>query len=64
MNGKHNACGLKIDPSLLTEEIELLEDLIIAAINDAVAKVDKLQKDNMSDLTGGIDMPPGFKMPF
>jgi hypothetical protein len=64
MNGKRNACGLKIDPSLLTEEIELLEDLIIAAINDAVAKVDKLQKDNMSDLTGGIDMPSGFKMPF
>ncbi|MDC0412623.1 YbaB/EbfC family nucleoid-associated protein [Porticoccus sp.] len=53
-----------MDPSLLTEEIELLEDLIIAAINDAVTKIDKSQKDNMSDLTGGINMPPGFKMPF
>ena len=64
MNGKHNVSSLKIDPSLLTEEIELLEDLIIAAVNDAVAKVEKSQKDNMSDLTGGINMPPGFKMPF
>jgi DNA-binding YbaB/EbfC family protein len=64
MNGKHSVSGLKIDSSLLSEEKELLEDLIIAAINDAVIKVDKAQKDRVTDLTGGIEMPPGFKMPF
>jgi len=64
MNGKHHACSLKIDPSLLTEEKELLEDLIVAAINDGVAKIDKAQKDNVSNLTGGMEIPPGFKMPF
>ena len=64
MNGKHSVSGLKIDSSLLSEEKELLEDLIIAAINDAVIKVDKAQKDRVTDLTGGIEMPPGLKMPF
>ncbi|MFT6300333.1 MAG: DNA-binding YbaB/EbfC family protein [Saprospiraceae bacterium] len=64
MNGKYEARNIKIDPSLLREDKELLEDLIVAAVNDAVKKVEEVQKNNISGLTGGMQMPPGFKMPF
>jgi DNA-binding protein YbaB len=53
-----------IDPSLLTEEKEFLEDLLAAAVNDAVRKVESETKSAMSSMTGGMDLPPGFKMPF
>jgi DNA-binding protein YbaB len=48
----------------LEEEKEVLEDLIAAAVNDAVRRVEKNQKDKMSELTAGIPLPPGFKFPF
>ena len=64
MNGKYEARNIKIDPSLLQEDKELLEDLIVAAVNDAVKKIEEVQKNNISGLTGGMQMPPGFKMPF
>ena len=57
--------GVEIDESLLApSEKQMLEDLVAAAINDARAKADEAAKAAMSDVTGGFQMPPGFKMPF
>jgi nucleoid-associated protein EbfC len=64
MNGRHDVKSVAIDSSLLTEDKEVLEDLIAAAINDAVRKVEANNQDVMSGLTAGMKMPPGFKMPF
>jgi DNA-binding YbaB/EbfC family protein len=64
MNGRHDVRKVTVDPSLLSEEKEFLEDLLAAAVNDAVRKVEEAQKENMSKLTGGMQMPPGFQMPF
>jgi DNA-binding YbaB/EbfC family protein len=64
MNGRHDARSVNIDSSLLKEDKEILEDLIAAAINDAVRKVEKNSQEQMQKVTGGMQMPPGFKMPF
>jgi DNA-binding protein YbaB len=49
---------------LLGEDKDMLEDLVAAAINDAVNKVAKMKKEKMSDITSGIPLPPGFQLPF
>ncbi len=64
MNGRHDVSRVHLDPSLLSEDKEVLEDLLAAAVNDAVRRVEAEQKQRMSELTGGISMPDGFKMPF
>lgn len=64
MTGRHDVRGVVIDPSLLSEDKEILEDLLAAAVNDAVRRVDNLNKENMSNMASGFGMPPGFKMPF
>lgn len=64
MTGRHDVKRVSIDPSLLTEDKDMLEDLIAAAVNDAVRRVEEENQKKMSDLTGGLQMPPGFKMPF
>ncbi len=64
MNGRHDVKNVDIAAELLTEEKSILEDLLAAAVNDAVHKVEQANKDMMNDLTGGLQMPPGFKMPF
>lgn len=64
MNGRHDVRKVTVDPSLLSEDKEFLEDLLAAAVNDAVRKVEEAQKESMSKLTGGMQMPPGFQMPF
>jgi DNA-binding YbaB/EbfC family protein len=64
MTGKREARKVTIDESLLGEDKDMLEDLVAAAINDAVNKVAKLKKEKMSAITAGIPMPPGFSMPF
>lgn len=64
MNGRHDVRSVNIDSSLLGEDKEILEDLIAAAINDAVRKVESTSQEQMQKLTGGLQMPPGFKMPF
>jgi len=65
MTGKHEARSLSIDSSLYNEnDQEMLEDLVIAAINDAVHKVESENKGSMADMTAGIPLPPGFKLPF
>jgi DNA-binding YbaB/EbfC family protein len=63
MNGKGDLAGVKIDPSLLrSEEVEILEDLVVAAHNDAKAKVERLMQEKMQSLTGGLPLPPGMKL--
>jgi nucleoid-associated protein EbfC len=64
MNGRHDVRKVTVDPTLLTEDKEMLEDLLAAAVNDAVRKVEDKNKELMGSLTGGMQMPPGFKMPF
>lgn len=64
MTGKHDVKSVNIDTSLFNEDKEILEDMIAAAVNDAVRKVEEQTKDMMSSVTNGIPLPPGFKMPF
>jgi len=65
LNGKGVLRAVDIDPSLMvTEEKEVLEDLIVAAHNEAKAKVEQKSKDEMAALTGGLSLPPGMKLPF
>ena len=65
MSGKHQVKSLKIDDSLVDKDnIEVLEDLAVAAINDARTKVDNAVNEKMSELTGGLQLPPGLKLPF
>ncbi len=65
LTGKHEARSLSIDPSLIADnDQEMLEDLIVSAINDAVRKVESESKDSMTNMTAGIPLPPGFKLPF
>lgn len=64
MTGKREVRKITIDPSLVGDDKDMLEDLVAAAINDAVHKVDKMKKEKMAGLTAGIPMPPGFQMPF
>lgn len=64
MTGRHDVKSVHIDDSLMDEGKEIIEDLIAAAVNDAVRKVENNQKDRMSELTSGIPLPPGFKFPF
>ena len=63
LTGKGDMAGVKIDPSLLKPgEAEILEDLIVAAHNDAKAKVEEAMKEKMKSLTGGLPLPPGLKL--
>lgn len=65
VNGKGELKNLKIAPALLDpKEIEILEDLIVAACNDAKTKADKKQAEEMSQITGGLTLPGNFKLPF
>lgn len=64
MTGRHDLRRVQIDDSLLSEDKEVLEDLIAAAVNDAVRKVEANSREKMSSMTSGMDLPPGFKMPF
>lgn len=64
INGAHNCRRVEIDPALLEDDKEMLEDLIAAAFNDAARRIDEAQKDKMSSVSAGMQLPPGFKMPF
>lgn len=64
MTGRHDVKKISLDNSLLKEDKEILEDLIAAAVNDAVRRVEQNTQEKMSKITGGLPMPPGFKMPF
>ena len=65
LNGKSELRRLKIDPSLVDpNEVEVMEDLIVAAVNDAKVKVEAAVAEEMKQVTGGLDLPPGLKLPF
>jgi hypothetical protein len=65
VNGKGEMRKAKIDPALLVPtEVEILEDLVVAAFNDAKAKVERQMQDEMAKLTGGLNLPAGMKLPF
>lgn len=64
LNGKHEAARVELDPALLGEDKEMLEDLIAAAINDATHKVGVAVNEKMSGAMAGLSLPPGVKLPF
>lgn len=64
MNGRHDVRKVDIDDSLLSEDKEVLEDLLAAAVNDAVRRVEAEQKERMSGMMSGMGLPADFKMPF
>ena len=64
MNGDGEIKKISIDDALLKESKEIIEDLIVAAHNDAKSKLKKKTNEEISKVTGGISLPPGFKLPF
>ncbi len=63
MNGRHEVRQVVIDDGLVGDDKEMLEDLVAAACNDAVRRVDDMVKEKMANVTTGMSLPPGFKMP-
>ncbi len=64
MNGKMMVKRVAIDLSLLADDKDMLEDLVAAAVNDAVRKAEKISEEKRASVSSGMQMPPGFKMPF
>jgi len=64
MNGRHEVRRVSIDPSLMGDDREMLEDLIAAATNDAVHRIADKTQQSLSGVTAGMNLPPGLKMPF
>lgn len=64
MTGRHDLKRVSIDDSLMQDDKEMLEDLIAAAVNDAVRKIESETKQRMASMTSGISLPPGMKLPF
>lgn len=64
MSCKHDVKRIQIDPSLMEDDKDMLEDLVAAAFNDGVRKAEELTQEKMAPLTAGFPMPPGFNMPF
>jgi DNA-binding YbaB/EbfC family protein len=64
LNGRHEALRLTIEPKLFGEDKDMLEDLVVAAINDAVRKIAARTQEKYSGLMSGLNLPPGMKMPF
>ena len=64
MTGRHDIKRVSIDASLMGDDKEMLEDLVAAAVNDAVRKVESTTQEKMSGVTSGIPLPPGMKFPF
>jgi DNA-binding YbaB/EbfC family protein len=64
MTCRHDVKRIAIDPSVLSDDKEMLEDLIAAAFNDAVRRVDSMVQEKMGGFTAGLQLPPGMKLPF
>ena len=64
MTGRHDVKSVTLDDSLMSEDKDLLEDLLAAAVNDAVRKVESVNKEKMASVTGGLNLPPGMNLPF
>jgi hypothetical protein len=64
INGRHEALRVQIDPSMPLDDREMIEDLVAAAFNDAVHRLETVSQEKMSGLMGGMNLPPGLKLPF
>lgn len=64
MTGRHEVRRISIDDSLMSDDKDMVEDLVAAAVNDAVHKVETTTQERMAGLTAGMNLPAGFKMPF
>jgi nucleoid-associated protein EbfC len=64
MTARHDVKRVSIDPSLLADDKDMLEDLVAAAFNDAVRRAEAVSQEKMGKLTAGMPLPPGMKMPF
>ncbi len=64
MTGRHDLKRVSIDDSLMSDDKEMLEDLLAAAVNDAVRQLEQASKERMSGMTDGLNLPPGMKLPF
>ncbi len=64
MTCKHEVKSLEIDDSLLGDDKEMLEDLVVAAFNDAIRRVEQTVQEKFSGMTAGLSLPPGMKLPF
>ena len=64
MNGRHELRKVDLDDSLMSDDKEMIEDLVAAAVNDAVRKIEQQSSEKMSGVTAGLDLPGGMKLPF
>jgi nucleoid-associated protein EbfC len=64
MSGRHEVKRVALDPRVLADDREMLEDLIAAAVNDAVRKIEMVTQEKMAAATAGLPLPPGMKLPF
>ncbi|HKK13299.1 MAG TPA: YbaB/EbfC family nucleoid-associated protein [Gammaproteobacteria bacterium] len=64
MTGKHEVRRITVDDSLMGDDKDMLEDMVAAAVNDAVHKVETMTQERFSSLTSGMGLPPGMKLPF
>ena len=64
INCRNDVKRITIDPSLLADDKDMLEDLLVAALNDALRKAEATSQEKMGSLTAGLPLPPGFKLPF
>ena len=64
MNGRHELRRVTIDASMLQDDKEMLEDLVAAAVNDAVHRLERETQERLAGMTAGLELPPGFKLPF
>jgi DNA-binding YbaB/EbfC family protein len=64
MTCRHDVKSINIDNSLIGDDKEMLEDLIAAAVNDAVRRIETTTQEKMAEMTGGMGLPPGIKLPF
>jgi hypothetical protein len=64
MTCRHDVKRITIDPSLMKDDREMLEDLVAAAVNDAVRRVEATVQEKMAGITAGLPLPPGMKLPF
>lgn len=64
MNGRHDVKNVTLDPSLMSEDLSLVEDLVAAAVNDAVRKIQESNQNQFAGMASGMNLPEGFKFPF
>ncbi|MDO4905105.1 MAG: YbaB/EbfC family nucleoid-associated protein [Lautropia sp.] len=64
MTARNDVRRISIDPSLLADDKDMLEDLVVAAVNDALRRAEQTAQEKMSAVTSGLPLPPGFKLPF